>query len=757
MRDRILYSFPVQLFLLHLRKNLALVLVWVMLLGVILEKFGVVLGIPFLFLDPEYLHQVSWLSFFLIGVGMAILTMAFHMTTYIMDGRQFKFLAVLPRPFIHFCINNSIIPLIFYLIYSVKFIVFQLDNDLASGWLVLEYYLGFSFGGIVSYSVIFGYFALTNKDFFIIFAGSLDKRLRKVRLTRANVLSQYKELKNAKDNVSNYISLGFKVVAVRPDISRFETRKLLRVFDQNHLNLFLIQTFLILFVLFLGFFKEKEMLQFPAAMSVILLLAILVMLVGAVSFWLRSWATLVVFLALFTINHLSNVPWLNRPHEAYGINYNVDPANYTLARLDSLTHPDTLRKDRENTLAILEAWKSKFSEDSLPKLVVVAASGGGQRAALWTLYVLQTIHAKTGGEVTRHTELYTGASGGVIGEAFFREIYLRSLLDPSLDPTDPKFLAQISADNLNPILFTLLVNDLLIRNQRFEYRGYSHLKDRGYAFENQLNINTEKVMDKPLSAYREPEADGIIPLLPITSLVTNDGRKLVISPHSMSYLGSSVMGKSGVDEKKQSIDFLRFFAAHDSGNLRFLSALRMSATFPFITPHVQLPSTPVMETMDTGLSDNFGIQDALRFLYVFKDWIAEKTGGVVLVSIRDSEKSMEIPHTEPPRIFEKIFTPLKNIYVNWDNIQTIQNEVLFNYMVESMPFELQRVEFEYAPEQIQIEELTGSQETMKRASLNWRLTAKEKKSIMDSFGSYKNRQSLEKIQRLFLKQEGIAN
>lgn len=751
MRERILFSFPVQLFLLHLRKNLALILVWLVLIGIILEQFGIVLGIPFLFLDPEYLHEVSWLSFFLMGIGLAILTMAFHMTTYIVDGRQFKFLAVVPKPFIHFCINNSIVPLLFYLIYITKFIVFQLDNDLPSDWEVMKYFLGFTLGSLVSYGIIFGYFTFTNKDFFILFAGNLDKRLRKVRLTRAAALSQYKEIKNKKDTVITYFDLRLKLMDVRPDLSRFDSQKLLRVFDQNHLNLFLIQSFLVLFVLFLGFFKEKEILQFPAAMSVTLLLAILIMLVGALSFWLRSWATFVVVLLLFSVNYFSNFSFLNRPHEAFGIDYSVDPAPYTLARLDSLVHPDTLKKDRENTIRILDNWKAKFPNDSLPKLVLVAASGGGQRAALWTLHVLQTLHKATGGEITKHTEMYTGASGGVLGEAFFREIYLRSLSDQSIDPTDVEYLNQISADNLNSIIFTLLVNDLLIRNQKFEYRGYSYLKDRGFAFENQLNINTKGILDKPLIDYQKPEFEAQIPLLPVTTLVTNDGRKLVISPHSMSYLGSSIMGKTGFGEKKQSIDFLRFFGAHDPGNLRFLSALRMSATFPFITPNVELPSVPVMETMDTGLSDNFGIQDALRFLYVFQDWVSQNTSGVVLVFIRDSEKSTEIPQTELPRIFEKVFNPLKNIYTNWDNVQTIQNEVLFNYMNESMPFEMERIEFEYAPEQVQVQELSGSQETMQRASLNWRLTAREKKSILSSIESFKNQQAIERIQEIFPK------
>ncbi|WP_373397320.1 hypothetical protein V8V91_22570 [Algoriphagus halophilus] len=144
MREKIWYSFPVQLLLLHLRKNLALILIWVVLLGIILEKFGVMLGIPFLFLDPEYLHQVSWVSFMMMGIGFAVLTMAFHMTTYIMDGSQFKFLAVLSKPFIHFCINNSIVPTIFYSIYCIKFIVFQLGNDLPSEWFVFHYFLGFT-------------------------------------------------------------------------------------------------------------------------------------------------------------------------------------------------------------------------------------------------------------------------------------------------------------------------------------------------------------------------------------------------------------------------------------------------------------------------------------------------------------------------------------------------------------------------------------------------------------------------------------
>jgi len=749
MKDRILYSFPVQLFLLHLRKNLALLMIWVLLFLIVGESFGLVVGIPFLFLDPEYLHEVNWLSFFLVGIGLAILTMAFHMTTYILEGRRFKFLAVLNRPFIHFCVNNSIVPFTFYFFYTISFIAFQLNNDPPNDWDVALLYLGFAAGSILTYALIFGYFGLTNKDFFLIFSNTVDQRLRKARFRKKGLLGKLQPSEKEVNPVRYYLTLDLKLTEVSPEISRFETAHLLRVFNQNHLHLFFIQVFLISVVLFLGVFKEQEILQLPAAVSAMLLLSILVMAVGAISFWLRNWATFVVFTLILLANYFSNFSLLNRPHEAFGLDYSAPAAPYTLDRLDSLTHSDTTKKDKENVIRILENWKAKFPNDSLPKLVIVSASGGGQRAALWTFRVLQEIHKATDGAVTSRSALYTGASGGVLGEAFFRELFLRSLSDPSLDPTDSVFLDQIASDNLNPIIFTLLVNDLLIRNQKFDYRGRSYLKDRGFAFEEQLNKNTKGILDKPLKDYELPEANAQIPMMPVTALITNDGRKLIISPHSMSFLGVSMEGRSGEAEKKQSIDFRRFFANHDPDNLRFLTALRMSATFPFITPNLELPSEPVMKTMDTGLSDNFGIQDALRFVYVFKDWIAQHTSGVVMITIRDSEKIEEIPAKELPRILEKIFTPIQNIYINWDNVQTIQNEVLFNYLSESMPFGVERIEFEYAPAKILSDSSDDYPNINIRASLNRRLTTKEKESIVSCLNTKENRQSLNRLKELF--------
>jgi hypothetical protein len=143
-------------------------------------------------------------------------------------------------------------------------------------------------------------------------------------------------------------------------------------------------------------------------------------------------------------------------------------------------------------------------------------------------------------------------------------------------------------------------------------------------------------------------------------------------------------------------------------------------------------------------------------MYVFQDWIKENTSGVVLITIRDSEKFSEIQQKQPPTLLEKLFTPIKNIYINWDNVQTLNNEVLYNRMKETAPFPLERIEFEYSTLQYLKEMGLADQEgvfnpkqqEILRASLNWRLTAREKKSIIENIYSYKNQMALERLKNI---------
>ena len=97
------------------------------------------------------------------------------------------------------------------------------------------------------------------------------------------------------------------------------------------------------------------------------------------------------------------------------------------------------------------------------------------------------------------------------------------------------------------------------------------------------------------------ESSALIPMMIFTPTIINDGKKLFISSQHISYM---VQNQVQPNMKKHNIiegvEFRRFFKAQEADSLQFTSALRMSATFPFISPVVSMPSMPVMDVVDAG-------------------------------------------------------------------------------------------------------------------------------------------------------------
>ena len=300
------------------------------------------------------------------------------------------------------------------------------------------------------------------------------------------------------------------------------------------------------------------------------------------------------------------------------------------------------------------------------------------------------------------------------------------------------------------------MNDAFVRFQQFEYQGIHYDKDRGYAFEQQLNKNTEFVMDKPLVDYREPERKSEIPMMIMAPTIINDGRKLYISPHKISYMMDRP-DSLYTGEKYSGVEFLRLFEAQGSENLRFLSGLRMSATFPYITPNITLPSDPPLEIMDAGITDNFGISDAIKFLSAFNEWISENTSGVVFLSIRDSEKDGAVSQESNLSLFERFTLPISSIYQNFESLQDITNDSKMEYAKEWFKGCIDRVDIEYIPQDYAKENLSTSDslrmENVRRASLSWRLTRREKQSLINNIHTHDNEKSIERL-KSFLEPEG---
>ena len=148
---KVAYSFPVQLLVNNFQRNLILIFCWFILFAMVSGTVGKYIGIPYLFLDPEYLHKVNFKSFFIVGMVTAGFTTAFHITCYITDGHRFSFIGSMRKPFTKFVINNSVIPIAFLITYVYQIIEFQTSNEYSTTADV-----AWNVGGLIT-----GYFVMT--------------------------------------------------------------------------------------------------------------------------------------------------------------------------------------------------------------------------------------------------------------------------------------------------------------------------------------------------------------------------------------------------------------------------------------------------------------------------------------------------------------------------------------------------------------------------------------------------------------------
>lgn len=742
--------FPVKLLLLNFKKNQILLLFWFLLTAMVTGQFGASVGVPYLFLDPEYMGEVSSLkAMVILGITTAIFTISYFITCYILDSHRFNFLSTIRFPFIRYSFNNSTLPLLFLAIYSVSFLHFKFEDTVEkNSWIVLQLFVFHLSFGLITI-LFFTYFGKTNKDSLMALVSNIESRLKKSRVNTVSVMGKLTEAKEKKYRIKRYIDLNLKFKKVDHEL-KYDKYALTKIIDQHHLNAVIVELFVIALIFVTGQFREQEVFQIPAAASALLFFSFLMMFTGAFSYWLRGWAISSLIGLLLLLNYMLKNDIIKSNYQAFGLNYKTEKADYTKTNLDKLSVRDTIEKDKRHTVNILNNWKVKTGKDLLPKMVFVCLSGGGQRSAYWTLNTLQQLDRITKGEFFNHTMMYTGASGGLIGAAYYRELKRQNNLGNLPDPHSREYLDNIGKDLLNPMIFSLVVSDMFLRSQKFEYKGSEYYKGRGYAFEQKFNKNTGGVLDKSIIDYQEDEYQSNVPMLLFSPTIINDGRKLFISPQPVSYMNTVYDDNVFLrGARAKGVEFRRFFRNQNADSLGYLSALRMSATFPYVTPNIHLPSSPEMEIMDAGLSDNYGVADAVRFIYTFHEWIEKNTSGVILLSIRDSDKNPEIEEMRKPSVWNKLFNPIGSLYSNWDFMQDFTNDNVVELLAAEMKTPVKFINFEYVPDLKSIEELEISdKEKEGRASLSWHLTEKEKANIRASFFNRNNQAALKELTKL---------
>jgi hypothetical protein len=378
----------------------------------------------------------------------------------------------------------------------------------------------------------------------------------------------------------------------------------------------------------------------------------------------------------------------------------------------------------------LRRWKAfHWKGRGLPLMAIVTASGGGIRAAYWTAVVLTELERRFGEEkigFSSHVRLVTGASGGMLGAAY----YVATLDDPTQGAPPyrgaerlGKIIEGVGEDSLSPVARRLLLRDI-----PSVLCPWSQRSDRGRTLEEAWQEHTKNYdgrggrpgdsrLARPLRDLVEGERAGWRPSLVFSPMLVEDGRRLLISnldlhklTRNRGYLlnyqggGMEMRWMPQVDPRDplsdrdyysiSAVEFHRLFP--DADRFQLSTAIRMSATFPFVSPAVALPTSPPRRVVDAGYYDDYGVNLAAEWILEYRDWILENTSGIVLIQIRDEISESARRELGPTTInaqpasseiasalsrgAEWVTTPLAGVLEAQDSVMSFRNDELVEYL-----------------------------------------------------------------------------
>ncbi len=730
-RKRVYFFFPIRLLMGYLKTSHLILLSWLIPFLIILNQFGIRFGVPSLFLGPEYMGKINGYSFLFLGLVTGSFIMAFHISSYVVMAHRYPFIATVSKPFYIYALNNSIIPVIYLFLYLIESTHFQTVYEFIPSGHVFINLVSFLFGTIVFVYFSFAIFFVMVRVLprIAVFETSGLRKKRWLRwMARISEKDKQKKMEEAPhenrgpSKVEWYIS-SISSTSRSRDFSHFDRAYLSKIFHQQHRNAFFYVLLILTFIIVRGLIKDQPQLILPAGASLLLLFTLILLITSLFYIVFRRWTFVAVLTLLFVGNFASPFTINSYNNNAYGLNYQSKKA-----RVNPLSHGN-YRTDSLSTIKILNRWAAKNALPSgeKPKMVIVCASGGGLKLAMWTYYSLAYANRQTKGRLMRHIQLFTGASGGMLGAAFLRELYLEKQEGKVKKLFSEKYISEISTGILNPVFYSFAMSDWFFRLQRFRYNGYHYYKDRAYMFEQTLNRNLGPILDKPLIAYRKPEEEATIPMLILTPTIISSGSRMIISPVNVSYLT-----KVPYSKELQNIEFRYNYREFGADSLRFLSAIRMNASFPYVSPIVALPGRPRLTLFDAGLNDNYGFLTAYAFVMEFRTWILQHTSGIIFIRIDENDY---ITYQQRTTFNDRILKPLGILFTDWLSIQENNYLPVVASLKKVLNGKFYFVSFRF-----------GSID--KRVSLSWHLTKREKQILKQAIYLPANQRQLKRLNQL---------
>jgi hypothetical protein len=303
--------------------------------------------------------------------------------------------------------------------------------------------------------------------------------------------------------------------------------------------------------------------------------------------------------------------------------------------------------------AAFEQWHALASAQSPgrePPCIIVAAEGGGIRAALWPALALGTLQDASLGrrkgqpDFASHVFAISGVSGGSVGAAVFAALCAEQRESGKLRE---RAATICGSDHLAPTLGALLYPDFV---QRF--LPVAFLPDRAAAFERSWerawpNGSGANRLEQPFSALWPTGASAWVPALFLNTTMVETGKRAICSNLPIRTAGGG-----------------EFIDAHDlhahlrqSGpgagawqDLPLSAAAHASARFPLVSPPGRLPSGA--RVVDGGYFENSAATTAIDILNAVTKRLDQTKGKtkVIFVFLRYAEAAGLSDPAQPPPV-----------------------------------------------------------------------------------------------------------
>jgi hypothetical protein len=260
-------------------------------------------------------------------------------------------------------------------------------------------------------------------------------------------------------------------------------------------------------------------------------------------------------------------------------------------------------------------WNFPTGKQGKRTLVVVTASGGGIQASAWTAKVLTELSTRYQG-FHDSIGLISGVSGGSVATMYY------TLYSPARDNSGGPASRTMPADRAQAIYHDSTRSNLEAAAWGFAYPDLMRLAfpplvpdsvDRGWAMEQvwgarlqQRGLKVGGPEEPSLRSLARKISEGKSPVPVFNATIVETGQRVVMSP---------VRG-IGVKAEKQDMPW-DFFELYPDSDLRVTTAVRLSATFSYVSPicrpgFTQAEDAPHFHLADGGYADNEGLVTALK-------------------------------------------------------------------------------------------------------------------------------------------------